>query len=124
MAQEALIMPHLTNESLISVGKICDNDCKVTFTKHDVNIIKDKTPILKGFRNSSDGLWDINIPCSPPTSPTITHPTNKINYIIRKDKSKLELAQYVHACAFSPAISIFQKLLIKAILFHGLALKQ
>ena len=31
-----------------------------------------------------------------------------MNFIIRKDKSKTELAQYLHASAFSPAISTFQ----------------
>ena len=32
-----------------------------------------------------------------------------MNYIIQKDKSKLELAQYVHACAFLPKILTFQE---------------
>ena len=32
-----------------------------------------------------------------------------MNYIIQKDKSKLELAQYLHACAFSPKQSTFQE---------------
>ena len=32
----------------------------------------------------------------------------KVNYIIQKDQSKVELAQYLHGCAFSPSISMFQ----------------
>ena len=32
----------------------------------------------------------------------------KVNYIIQKDQSKVELAQYLHGCAFSPSISTFQ----------------
>ena len=32
-----------------------------------------------------------------------------INYIIRKDKTKTELAQYLHAAAFSPSLSTFTK---------------
>ena len=29
-----------------------------------------------------------------------------MNAIVRRDKTKLELAQYLYACAFSPALSI------------------
>ena len=48
--------------------------------------------------NYQDGLWDV------PFFPDI----NKINYIISKDKSKTELAQYLHGCAFSPSLSTLQ----------------
>ena len=37
----------------------------------------------------------------------------KVNYIITQDKSKTEFAQYLHSCAFSPAISTFQKIINK-----------
>lgn len=37
-----------------------------------------------------------------------------MNAIIRRDKTKLELAQYLHACAFSPALSTFQKAIRKS----------
>ena len=54
-----------------------------------------------GQRNYKDGLWDV-----PFQLPNILQNTsnkhNKINYIIRQDKNKTELAQYLHACAFSP----------------------
>ena len=30
---EAFILPQLTNESLISIGQLCDNDCDVLFDK-------------------------------------------------------------------------------------------
>ena len=44
------------------------------------------------------------------------NPNNKTSwayysFIIHKNKSKLELAQYLHACAGSPVISMFQKLI-------------
>lgn len=41
---------------------------------------------------------------SPNNTKFITH---KSNIIIRRDKTKQELAQYLHACAFSPSISTF-----------------
>ena len=62
-----------------------------------MHIIKDNHVILQGDRDVTDGLWKINL------KPL------QINYIVKKDKSKTELAQYLHACAFSPAISTFQE---------------
>ena len=36
-----------------------------------------------------------------------------MHYLISRDKSKTELAQFLHACAFSPSISTFQKIINK-----------
>ena len=33
----------------------------------------------------------------------------KSNFVVTKEKNKLELTQFLHGCAFSPAISTFQK---------------
>ena len=55
-------------------------------------------------RNFSDGLWDVKLPSSTPA------PTNNImniHYIIIKNKSKLDLARYLYATAFSPRLSTF-----------------
>ena len=58
------------------------------------------------MRNIHDGLWDINLSSanSSKYSTTLT-----ANAIIRKDKTKSALADYLHACAFSPALPTFQK---------------
>ena len=53
--------------------------------------------IITGTRNPQDGLWDI--PLQPPVQ--------KLNAILRKDKTKQELAHYLHACCYSPRISTF-----------------
>ena len=34
-ASEVLIFPHLKNESLISIGQLCDDNCIVIFTKEN-----------------------------------------------------------------------------------------
>ena len=44
-----------------------------------------------------------------PLTQTIKHHEHTTNFILHKNKRKLELAQYVHACAGSPVISTFQK---------------
>ena len=98
-ASTALIVPNLKNESLLSVGQIYDNNCKVTFSKDNVQITKNKKVIVTGNRNRNDGLWDIDL----------NNKTNHLNYMITKDKTKTELAQYLHAALFSPTITTLSK---------------
>lgn len=110
-AQTAFIFPKLTNESLISVWQLCDTNWKVCYDKNTVNIIKNNNTILQGHRNTQDGLWDVDITNNTKQNNIVTtsSSTNAVNYIITKDKSKSELAQYLHSAAFSPTISTFQK---------------
>ena len=88
------------------------------FSKRNIYVIKNKKVILKGNRNFKDGLWDVDL--SPKPS-DITQQQQKlrpthgesndictINYIVQKDKTKLELAQYLHACVFSPSVTTLQ----------------
>ena len=44
------------------MGQLCDNDCEITLTKKDLLAKKNDQIILKGYRNNTDGLWDIPIP--------------------------------------------------------------
>ena len=97
---QALVYPHLLNESLLSIGQLCDEGCIAIFDKHNLSILKNGHIILSGKRNWSDGLWDV---------PFTTTGSQKINYIISRDRNKTELAQYLHGCAFSPVISTFQQ---------------
>ena len=39
-ASEVLIFPHLRNESLISIGQLCDDDCIIIFTKNKFFVTK------------------------------------------------------------------------------------
>ena len=103
---------HLFSElqtPLLSLGQFCDDDCEVTLRKHDVSITKNNKVVVKGTRNFTDGLWDIPLPTSPlpwnlPRQQSSSH---HANVILRKDKSKMELGQWLHACAGSPSKSTF-----------------
>ena len=99
LAPTALVYPNLNNESLLSIGQLCDDGCIAIFEKSKLSILKNGKVILSGHRNSTDGLWDV----------PFNQYENKINYIISRDKNKTELAQYFHGCAFSPVISTFQE---------------
>ena len=72
-AKTAYVLPGMTNESLISIGQLCDDDCIAIFSKNDLNIFKNKKLVLQGKRNKTDGLWDV------PSTPTIKNHAHSIN---------------------------------------------
>ena len=96
-ATKAHIFRDLQSASLVSLGQLCDDNCNIILDKNTIQVFKDNTLIITGTRNPQDGLWDI--PLQPPVQ--------KLNVILRKDKTKQELANYLHACCFSPTISTF-----------------
>ena len=183
-AKTATVLPKLQSSTLLSMGKICDDDNLVIFTKTKVRAISksnevekllDSQPILlEGQRNPVDGLWDTSLTADvhrfkekiqddvfvmPLPHPNIYHDrktnndrirtqssvakkivkkqlkhndefdrileeqrlkdvkehhrvhlqNDKINIIIRKDKTKQELATFLHASCFSPVLSTFNK---------------
>ena len=97
-AKTGHILNNLQTGSLLSIGKLCDDDCIATFTKNKVYITKDKAVQLTGHRNHNNGLW--NIPLAP-TSNRETH-TEMANGVISDHNTKLELAAFNHGTLFSP----------------------
>jgi len=63
-------------QPLVSIGKLCDDDCTAIFTKQNCYIIKNdqidtsmfpKNSILQGIRNDHNKLWYFNInKCTEP----------------------------------------------------------
>jgi hypothetical protein len=47
-SQSAFVLDDLQTGTLISLGKLCDDDCIAIFTKHDVQLLKDNEVIIKG----------------------------------------------------------------------------
>lgn len=60
-AKEAIVLPQLESSSLISLGQLCDDNCKVELDKNNLNACKEEKLVMKGCRNRSDGLWDMPI---------------------------------------------------------------
>ena len=107
-ATKTHLLPGLQNSSLLSLGQICDDDCIVHLTKSHLYVFKNNKLLLTGFRNQRDGLWDVPLPQQrliTPSSPSYPH--HSANVIIKKETSKRDLAQYLHACAFSPCVRTF-----------------
>ena len=106
-AKTSFVLSGLSNESLLSVGQFCNDNCIAIFTKNKMYLLKQNKITLQGNRNFSDGLWDVKLPTVPPPPPISD--VMDMHYIITKNKSKTHLAQYLHATIFSPSITTFTK---------------
>ena len=79
-AQSAFVLDNLQTGTLISLGKLCDDDCIAIFNKYEVRILKQDEVIITGQR-MLNGLWSIPI--------TTTEPQlHQANGILRLDKSR------------------------------------
>ena len=86
IAKDATIFPDLTSSSLLSIDQLYNDDCTAVFTKTNMKVYKNDNIILTGYRNHSDGLWDVPLSIDPT-------PTASINAIINKNQSKEKLAE-------------------------------
>ena len=102
-ATHALVYPGIHNESLISIGQLCDDGCIATFTKDTLKVCKGDHLILTGKRNTHDGLWDVTLSYPTNKSPLQKPSVPSLHYIVRKDQSKRELALYLYKCLNSPS---------------------
>jgi len=111
-ASQLHLSPHLSQEAtmaysfpsigtpLVSIGKICDDECVAVFTKHQCFILKDEhidvsqiahKSFLTGPRDPTTKLWNFNLhqPC-----------TNQANTIYEMKKN--QLIHFHHKALFSP----------------------
>ena len=102
-AKQGNVLKGLNNASLLSIGQLCDDECIAVFDKRHLHVYKHGTLILKGNRNWTDGLWDVEIKSQQ----------QQLNVIVRKDTTKHDLAEYLHKCAFSPPLSTFNRAIKK-----------
>jgi hypothetical protein len=68
VAKAAHVFPAMENNSLLSVGKLCDDGYSVLFNTNGVKILNEKQKIImKGSRDHATGLWIINLLQTNPT---------------------------------------------------------
>ena len=60
-AKLGTVLPQLQTSSLLSLGQLCDDGCDVLLNERKLYAVKNKKIILEGFRNKTDGLWDIPV---------------------------------------------------------------
>ena len=58
-AKLAHIFDNLHSASLVSLGQLCDDGCKVLLDHSNMYVFKNNSIVLKGYRIFSDGLWDV-----------------------------------------------------------------
>ena len=96
-AKTGHVLNSLQTGSLLSIGKLCDDDCIATFTKHNLTITKDASVQLQGHRDRETGLWHI-----PLSANQETHCSTQANGAIANTNTKQELATFNHGTLFSP----------------------
>ena len=99
-AKTAHILPALQDTSLLSLGQLANDGCQILLDKKTLKVFKNFHLILEGFRNKSDGLWDIPFPINTTTNNYTT--TDKLNFMTNKSQPIKSLIQYLHAALFSP----------------------
>jgi hypothetical protein len=99
-ASKAHVLPRMSNHSLLSVRKLCDEGYIVTFKQAAVTICNpDNSQILSGPQDLNTGLWRINL---KKTNSHIPEPiANKVDEVCNTGA----LVHYLHKAIFSPTKS-------------------
>jgi hypothetical protein len=97
-ARQARIFPGIVHNSLISVGKLCDNECSVTFTQDQVTVSKNEKHLMYGSRDPKSRLWRVNLKQKFETE------NIQCNHAHDNNNQK-DLTNYLHAACFSPVRS-------------------
>ena len=120
-ARECHIIPDLASYSLISVVKLCEAGCEVSFTKWSIGVeVRYRgQKIIKGSKCTRTGLWMVPLSSPPDTTTTSRikqQSTNKCNSSnelyagnLYKTSSQAELAMYHHQSLGSPPKTTFLK---------------
>ena len=116
--------------SLISLGKLCDENFQVMLDKNNLYAFKNEIIILQGNRScSGDGLWDIPITMHN-NSTSLKGPTEaaekkqtpfhqSINVILCKDKTAQDSAKHFHATCFYPISKTVINFIKRNLFSHG-----
>ena len=103
------VLPGLSRHSLVSVVRLCNAGCEVTFTKIECIVKYRGRIVLRGKKCTRTGLWMVPLdPAIDTTSYEI--PTSNENHEIVSNyaqniiptSSQEELAMYYHQCLGSP----------------------
>ena len=105
VALRAHVFPALQNKAPLSIGQFCDRNFTAVFCKGQVKLSIDDTTITSQ-RNPSTGLYYIDFPEPHHIVPQVLHLFACSAYEM---KSKAQLVQYLHWCAFSPVVHTWTK---------------
>jgi hypothetical protein len=99
-ASKSHVFPGMANQSLISVGQLCDEGYIFTFKQAAVTICNSgNSQILSGPRDLNTGLWRINL------KQTNNHKPEPIANNVYELRNPGALVHYLHKSLFSPTKS-------------------
>ena len=105
----ARVFNELKTGNLLSIGQLCDSDCKATFSKEKMTITNSQNiEVLNGPRDKRTGLWTVELPLATTTdTPTeaIKESILNANGVIRAKTTRSDLAKYHYESLGSPAPS-------------------
>jgi hypothetical protein len=104
-ARQAHVLPGLPQHSLLSVGKMCDSGCSVTFTASNVTVTNGESTILTGLREKESSLWRVPLDPNPPLNVGQEHSAHNVY----EQKSIQDTITYLHAYCFSPVTDMWIK---------------
>ena len=91
-ARVAFSFDNFKSDSLISIRKLCDEDCMAIFAKYDVQIIRHNERLIR-VKLTDNGLWKIPLSNNQPTlvsNPPETAAQKQVaNGIIKVDTTKI-----------------------------------
>jgi hypothetical protein len=99
-ARKSHILPGLVHNSLISVGKLYDNGCNVTFTQEQVTVSRNGECVMYGSQDPRSCLWRVDLKQKFETKQVQVHCNHAYDNSNQKD-----LINYLHAACFSPVKS-------------------
>jgi hypothetical protein len=97
-SRQAHILPGLAQNSLLSVGKICDSGCSVTFTASNVTVTNGESTILTGLWEKESSPWRAPLEPDPPMNVGQEHSAHNVY----EQKSIQDTITYLHVCCFRP----------------------
>ena len=110
-ATETHIFPSLGNTHLLSIGKLCDADCDITFSNTEATIKRHGEVILRGTRSKqAPKLWNIELPKEPATE------TMYAAIAVNQSTKPADMVAFSHATLFSPPLTTLAAALCKGFL--------
>ena len=103
-ARTAHLFPGLTNLSLLSVGQFCDAGYTCIFAPTTVEMMHPSSATVVGHRDLPSGMYLVNLSRLTATSTTTPLPASPLANSVYTMRTKVNLATYLHLCAWSPVV--------------------
>ena len=101
-ARQTHMFPGLTYRSLLAVGQFCDSGYVCRFDDKKVEMQHPTAPTITGLRDPSSGMYLANLNQLTAPSPLPATPAHQAANHVYDMRTKVDLAKYLHLCAWSP----------------------